>query len=76
MCSDGIFSGPTHEYPMPSGRNLVVVFNKIVIVPHEFVERLISVSLLHQHEVIEPVRAKNGVYHADVRYLCIMTDVV
>jgi hypothetical protein len=55
---------------------LMVAHNKIAVDPQKFVGRLIAVSLLHQHEVIEPVRAKNGLYHTEVRFLRIMTDEV
>ena len=53
---------------------LMVAHNKIAIDPHKFIERLISVSLLHSNEVISEVRSKNGLYHTEVRYLRIMAD--
>ena len=54
----------------------MVAHNKIAIDPRKFMERLIAVSLLHEHEVIDPVRAMNGIYHTEVRFLRIMTDEV
>jgi hypothetical protein len=52
----------------------MVAHNKIAIDPHKFIERLISVSLLHSNEVIPEVKSKNGLYHTEVRYLRIMSD--
>jgi len=55
---------------------LMVVHNKIAIDPPKFVERLISVSLLHYSEVIPAVKSKNGLYHTVVRNFRIMADQV
>ena len=55
---------------------LMVAHNKIAIDPPKFIERLISVSVMHSNEVLPSVKSKNGLYHTEVRYLRIMTDEV